>query len=424
MKKRNVIFLICCMLYLMSYFQRSAPTVLSMDLLKDPGFTLSDLSLVSGITILSYGLMQMPAGLITDRLGARKTIIILTGIGVCSATAFAFVHTLGAALISRFILGIGVSVLIPITALACRFYPPSEAGRAISLVLAAGALGPFVSSAPLAALSTLVGWRYSLFFFAGIMFLLLVGIIFIKDNKTSPASIGSRTLADTLKGAAEILTSRRFWPLGLWMMFTSGGLFMLNTLWWGPYLMQGQGLSKIMAGNVLLASPIAMVISQPLFGWLSDVVFKNRKTPLAIATSFSVIISITFVLWKTRQSMPLLVLQTAGLTVGFVGTAPLLFALAKESFPLRVAGTALGCVNMLYPMWAFALQKIFGTILEAGLARGADYMEAYAQAGWLVVFNAVGAMLMVFLIREKSPVPETGKEKGRQRNDASGQEAA
>ena len=400
MKKRNLIFLICCMLYLMSYFQRSAPTVLSMDLMQDPGFCLNDLSLVSGITILSYGLMQMPAGLITDRLGARKTIIVLTGIGVCSAAAFAFVHSFEAALAARFMLGIGISVLIPITALVCRFYPPSESGRVISLVLAAGALGPFVSSAPLAGLSNLAGWRISLLVFAGIMLLLLAGITLIKDEDTSALPV-AQTLAETLKGAAEVLTCRRFWPLALWMMFTSGGLFMLNTLWWGPYLMQGHGLSKLMAGNVLLASPIAMLISQPLFGWLSDVVFKNRRTPIAIATGISVIISVTFVLWKAPQNIPLLVVQTAVLTVGFVGTAPLLFALAKESFPLRVAGTALGCANMLYPMWAFALQKLFGIILESGLARGAAPMEAYAQAGWLVVFNAAGALLMVFLIREK-----------------------
>lgn len=401
MKKRNILFLLCCLLYLMSYFQRSALAVLSMDLVRDLGFSLNQLSLVSGIAMLSYGFMQMPAGLITDRLGARKTILLLTSLGVFSAAAFTFTHSYGFALICRFFLGIGVSVLVPITALVCCFYSPSESGRVISIVLAAGSLGPLVSSAPLAGLSNLVGWRSSLLIFAGVMFLLLMGVFFVGEKKTTIVPPSSQNLSAILKSAAEILSSRRFWPLALWMMFTSGGLFMLNTLWWGPYLMQGHGLGKIMAGNVLLASPIAMIFSQPLFGWLSDVVFKNRKTPLTIATSFSVIISVTFVLWKEPQTILLLFVQTIVLTVGLVGTAPLLFALTRESFSLRSAGTALGCVNMLYPMWAFVLQKIFGTFLEFGLASGLSSMEAYAQAGWLVVLNAVGAMLMVFLIKEK-----------------------
>lgn len=402
MKKRNILFLICCLLYLMSYFQRSTPTLLSLDIMNDMHFSLGELSFISGITMLAYGLMQMPAGLITDRLGARTTILVLTGIAVCSAVLFALAQSLPLALCSRFTLGIGISVLIPVMALICRFYSPAESGRILSFILAAGALGPLVSSAPLARLSNLIGWRGALLFFAGIMLVLFFGFLLIREDScaTSPDTRSS-SLAETLKGAGVILSSRRFWPLALWTMFTSGGLFMLNTLWWGPYLMQGHGLSKVMAGNVLLASPLAMIASQPLFGWLSDVVFRNRKIPMSIATCLAVLASVTFILWDTPQPIPFLVAQTIVLTGGFVGTAPLLYALAKESFPAHMTGTALGCSNMLFPLWAFALQKVFGSILEYRLDHGASAIQAYAGAGWLVVFNAVGALIMIFLIQEK-----------------------
>lgn len=408
MKKRHIIFLLCCLLYLMSYFQRSAPTVISLDLRQSLDVSLADLSLISGVTMLAYGLMQMPAGLITDRVGARRTIIALTSLAVVSAVIFSFVHTLNGALATRFLLGIGISVLVPIMTYICRIYPPGESGRVISLIVAAGALGPLVSATPLAWLSNAVGWRFSLLFFAGVMALILIGFALLGGEKTEPTPAEPEKTAhlkDTWHGAALILKSGRFWPLCLWQMFTSGAIFMLNTLWWGPYLMQGHDLPKVTASVVLLASPLAMLVSQPLFGWLSDVVFRSRKKPMGMASALSVLAALSFVVGKEAQPVPLLIVQTIALTVGLVGATPLLFALVRESFPIHLSGTALGCANMFFPIWAFVLQKLFGVMVDHSLVSGASTMEAYATASWLLVFNAVGAIVMIFLIRDQGVAP-------------------
>lgn len=402
-------FLLCCLLYLMSYFQRSAPTVISLDLCQSLNVSLADLSLISGVTMLAYGLMQLPAGLITDRVGARRTIIVLTALAIVSAVLFSFVHTLNGALAARFLLGIGISVLVPIMTYICRVYPPGESGRVISFIVAAGALGPLVSATPLAWLSNTVGWRLSLLFFAGVMALILIGFALVGAEKADPVPAEPEKavgLKDTLRGAALILKSGRFWPLCLWQMFTSGAIFMLNTLWWGPYLMQGHGLSKVTASVVLLASPLAMLVAQPLFGWLSDVVFRSRRTPMGMASALGVLAALSFVVGKEALPVPLLIVQTIALTVGLVGAAPLLFVLVRESFPFHLSGTALGCANMFFPIWAFVLQKLFGVIVDHSLVSGASTMEAYTTASWLLVFNAVGALIMIFLIRDHSVAPK------------------
>ena len=72
---RSALFIlfICCCAYILSMFNRVCPAVISLDLCRDLSLDNSQISLLSGLTLLSYGAMQLPSGLLADWLGGRRS---------------------------------------------------------------------------------------------------------------------------------------------------------------------------------------------------------------------------------------------------------------------------------------------------------------------------------------------------------------
>ena len=72
-KKAWLIFAIIAPVYVCTMFYRMAPTVLALDIAKDMTLSASDMSMLGAATMLGYGIMQLPSGLLSDWLGGKKT---------------------------------------------------------------------------------------------------------------------------------------------------------------------------------------------------------------------------------------------------------------------------------------------------------------------------------------------------------------
>ena len=150
--------------------------------------------------------------------------------------------------------------------------------------------------------------------------------------------------------------------------------------------MQVYGFTKAQAGHVLSMLAIGMIVGSPMLSFMSNRVFKARK-PVLVLSSFVAVILVALLAFFTDR-LPLAGLYLVCLGLGIFTSAVVVigFTTTKELFPVKIAGTATGLVN-LFPVAGGAIfQPLLGYVLERnGRWEGAFTLAGYEQA-FIVLF--------------------------------------
>jgi predicted MFS family arabinose efflux permease len=126
----------------------------------DMGVPLAAVAAVASVYFLTYGLMQLVWGLVSDRIG-RVRVMRLSLLGAAAGgVASALAPNLLVLGISRTVAGGCVAALIPAALVYVGdMWPPRLRQRPLAEVLTASSLGTAVATAGAGALAQLVGWR-------------------------------------------------------------------------------------------------------------------------------------------------------------------------------------------------------------------------------------------------------------------------
>ena len=388
--------------YFFTMFYRMAPSVMAGGLAADFGVPISELSVMSSMTFVSYGLMQLPSGMLADAIGERRTICLITLVAGLANFWFALSGGLAEASAARFLLGIGCSITVPCSALLARNFSAGGYARANSWFLTMGTVGTVCAGAPLLYLCGLMGWRM-LMACCGALSLVFAAAcwLLIRDPEGAERESLAVMAAELRTGAARVFSCGRFWPVALWFTFAIAVYFSLGGMWWGPHLIHGCGLTPDEAGTVISASYLVALPSQYLLITLSERLGRRRKV---MVISMTVCLGSMLALSLFGQSMGpvLLAVQGGCFTLCCAGIGAVAFVSAKELFPLEISGTAIGALQTLpYLAATPVLQKLFGSVLEWRHAATGDWAVAYSQAGWLNCIVIGLALLMGLCVREK-----------------------
>ncbi|MEG1609827.1 MAG: MFS transporter, partial [Bilophila sp.] len=82
------LFVILCVAYLFIPFHRVCTAVMAVDLMRDMHMDAALLGTLSSVFFFTYGLMQLPAGLHADSLGARRILPLFLGITALGSLLF------------------------------------------------------------------------------------------------------------------------------------------------------------------------------------------------------------------------------------------------------------------------------------------------------------------------------------------------
>ncbi len=377
---RWLIFTLLSTSYILVYFHRICTSVLAVDLMRDLNATPSLIGVLGSAYFYPYALMQIPAGVLSDSWGARKTVTLFFSVASIGSAIMAISSTILWAIIGRTVVGIGVSMLfVPTLKILSEWFEPKEFAYMTGILLAMGGVGSLIAATPLVWLSNWIGWRNS-FLAVGIITLLLAILVWIfvrnspkdkgwelyndsigKESKSSAdIGISNVSLSVSIK---QVLTSIYFWPLAIWFFCDFAIAFSFGGLWGGPYLMHVYGMTRSEAGHILSIMSFALVIGAPFLTWLSDKVFKQRK-PVLIITSTGMIFATALLAFA--DSIPVWGLYIFFFMITICGNsiAAVAFTMSKELFPITIAGTATGIAN-LFPFIGGALfQPFVGYILE------------------------------------------------------------
>ncbi len=410
LRYRWIIFAILSCGYVLVYFHRLCPAVVAVDMMRDLKAGGPLIGLLGAAYFYPYALMQLPAGLLSDSWGPRKTITVFFVVAFAGSVLLGFSPSVLWAVAGRSLVGVGIAMLfVPTMKILAEWFRAREFALMTGILMAMGGLGSLIAAAPLAWLSARIGWRGSFTAVGGITLLLAVLVwVVVRDRPrdfgwTSPAKTKAPA-PDPIglwQGVRRVIACGAFWPLALWFFFDCAVFFSFGGLWGGPYLMQVHQLSKDQASRILSMLAVGMIAGSPLLSYLSNSVFRARKPVLMIASLATLCLTALLAFRTAQVSSAGLYAICLGLGVFSSAIVVIGFTANKELFPTQMAGTATGIVNLFPFAGGAVFQPVLGYVLERhGRVGSAFTLEGYQQAFGILFFCALIAFGASLWVRE------------------------
>ncbi len=360
------------MFYLLGFFHRVAPAVITGELMQDFQISAAALGNLSAFYFYSYVAMQIPTGVLADRWGPRRLLTLGTLVATLGAAMFALAPGILWAAAGRLLIGGSVAVaFVCLLKLAANWFAPNRFALVSGLALFCGIVGAVFAGPPLRIIVDHFGWRSATLLSASITVVIGIGTwMFVRD---SPHEKGYRNFATAPSAAVEkdesgivadiihVFTYRNTMLLFLIPGGIVGAILTFSGLWGVPYLTTMHGISPARAATLTSTLLVAWAVGGPFFGWLSDRL-NNRKITYIFGCGISAAGWAIIVLYKDitlTQLVPVL------LITGFSsGCMIISFAFVKESVPAHLAGTVSGVINMGVMMGPMILQPAVGLVLD------------------------------------------------------------
>ena len=418
MRFRWLIFIVLALAYLFVYFHRLSLSVVANDLIKDFKTTASVMGLLGSTYFYCYAFMQFPAGLLSDSLGPRKSVTFFLIIASAGSIIFGFAPTIKIAFLGRVMVGLGVSmVFIPTMKILSRWFHPHEFAFMTGILNAIGGMGVLAATWLLAVMTLFFGWRVSFELIGCCTFIIVVLVWFVVRDRPEDKGWPSieeldKESADKvthptrqiplLEGARRVISEKYFWPVAIWFFFDCGIFFAFGGLWGGPYLMHVYGMSRAQAGTVLSMIAWGMIIGSPPLGFLSDKVMKSRKKPF-ILCNLVLVIELAFLsIYPT--GLPHVALYVLFFIFSICSSSVVIFGftIIKELFPMEIAGTSTGMVNLFPFLGGAVFMPLLGKVLDAypKSDTGGYSLEAYSMLIFMLLGAAVLSLICTFLTKE------------------------
>ncbi|WP_329107767.1 MFS transporter [Streptomyces sp. NBC_01439] len=362
----------------------------------------SALATFSLLQLLVYAGMQIPVGLMVDRLGTKKVLTLGAVLFTAGQLGFALSPSYGMALAARALLGCGDAMtFISVLRLGTRWFPARRGPLMAQLAGLVGMAGNLVSTLVLAPVLHGVGWTAAFAGSAAAGLVVLVPLVlFLRDHPEGYGPAPRAAGAPGVPGAPGGFVRRQIresWAepgtrLGLWVHFTTQFPAMVFLLLWGmPFLVEAQGLPRTTAGGLLTLVVASNMVLGLVYGQLVGR-RQSARIPLALGT-----VGLTALLWASVLAFPggrapMWLLVTLCLVLGGCGPASMIgFDFARPANPAERQGTASGITNMGGFIASMTTLLTVGILLDA---TGDNYRVAFCT---VFVLQALGVISILRL---------------------------
>ena len=392
--KAITIFIVFALGYFISTLLRAITATISPELVSEFNLTSGELGLLGGGYFLGFASVQIPLGYLLDSKGPRKIVSYFLSLSIVGLILFATAQNLTMLLISRVLIGVGVGACLmgPLTAYRIWFQDETQQ-RANSWMLMVGAIGMLSSSLPVQFFLPIIGWR-AIFLSLALLTLACIILIVIFIPKWQPKSIDNKHLNESkLSTVWKNPLFKSLVPMGF---FSYGGLFAIQTLWAGPWMIRVSGYTPEESAQGLFIIYLCMLISFLVWGYFVPKFSKNvndaiRLLKIGAPLSLCVLMLIIYLGPKAGSIHWALFIVSSiflSLTQPAVGMA----------FSLSNAGKALTSFNLLIFIGAFFFQWIIGLIIDAGIAFNLSEIDSFKVAMTFVLITSLLSYL--FFLRK------------------------
>ena len=371
--KSVLIFLVFAFAFFISNLLRSIIATLSPILTSEFNLTAGNLGLLAGGYFLGFTCMQIPLGFLLDKHGPKKIVSSFLIIAIVGTASFALAQNFASLLISRVFIGIGVSACMmgPLTGYRIWFADEYQQ-RANSWMLMVANIGFVFSTLPVQILLPIIGWRW---IFVGITFLIIISIVFILlfipswDHKFEKDE-------NKPEGKLSDIWSNKFFksaiPLGF---FNYGGMYAIQTLWAGPWMVRVTGYSPLESAIGLFWINFIALIGFFVWGYILPKISKyglNSFKLMKFGLPISYLVFLSIIMIGSKAGVFLLtiyILTSIVLTLSQPAVA--------LSFPKHLAGKSLTSFNFVIFLGTFTMQWGMGLIIDLSKSLGKSEIVSF-----------------------------------------------
>jgi len=397
--------------YIVAVMQRSSLGVSGVEARQLFDVSASTLSTLAVVQLVVYAGLQIPVGVMLDRVGPKALIVtggVLLGVGQLVVAVSP--PTIGFAIVGRMLVGAGDAMtFISVMRLLPSWFRGPILPQVSQWTGNIGQFGQILSAVPLSIVLHGVGWSPA-FISAAALSVIAVAVVVMLVSE-APEGVIPRSTTTTWRSAGRQLVESARRPgtrLGFWSHFvtqSSGTVFSL--LWGVPFLVGGLGLSSGEASGLLAVLVASGVVAGPILGLLVAR-FPLRRSNLVLGIVFAMAAVWTLVLaWPGTPPPWLAVVLVVVLGVGGPGSI-IGFDFARTFNPLRSLGVANGIVNVGGFLASFVMMFLIGVVLDqldsARVASGAPSdifaFESFRIA-FLVQYLVVGTGVACLVVERR-----------------------
>ncbi|TLM67175.1 MAG: MFS transporter [Deltaproteobacteria bacterium] len=369
------LLLICCLVsfacFLGSYLRIPVVPLYAAGL----GATTAEVGAINAAFMLMAGLLAIPAGLVSDRVGRRT--VVLGGLLIIAASSFLlYLSATPTAMIAVYLIfGIGLAAFSPaMMSYVADIAPPARLGRAYGMYTIAANVAMMLGPAAGGLLGTMLGLR-AVFLVSGALTLLMV----IVAGTCLPAAAARSGPQPGLRAAcAELGRNRRFRAC---LLVTFGGCFGFGVfMTFLPLHLVALGMDAGHVGLVFAAQALANALSRIPFGRLSDRVAERSRLVAGGLCGLAAALALTGVCTGLPGMFACAALLGVSMGVAFTALA----AMIADIVPRELRGMAMGGYN---------------SCIYLGMAASATTLGAFmAVHGFTNGFLAAGAATLVVTV--------------------------
>jgi MFS family permease len=398
-----LIFILCSLHLFISQLYRTTNAVLAPWLVRDLYLDTEGLGLLSAGFFYAFSLTQIPISLFLDKVGAKRLMIGLSFVGMAGAIMFSLAQDLGMGLAGRLLLGVGMACnLMGPLKLLTEWFPPRTFATLSGLLYAVGTLGSIVAATPLVLLVEQFGWRLSFQAIIAVHLLLTLMLFWVVQDRPAekavnpPSSAGGLRPVSLFGNLGILMRSKDYWIISAGTFVRYGTHAALQTLWAGPLLMEVLQFSPVQAGNILMAMNIGLIVGGPLWGAVSDRVFKTPKW--IVAGGLLMLALITSILRALSPGTSAFVAGATFLAFGLASASGMhVYAHIKALVPKDMAGAAMSGTNFFTMMGPAVFLQGLGIAMQGLYPEASRGPAAFSTALLIcVVCQAAIGVLYLF----------------------------
>jgi sugar phosphate permease len=403
---------------LINYFDRISLSVAGPQLQEAFHLTPADLGLLFSAFFWSYALLQIPAGIVLDRLGVTRIGRLGALLWGIASTITALATGFGGIFAARMLLGVAEAPSFPANSKATGYWFPRHERATSTALFDAAAKFSNVIGVPLVALAVVhLGWRWGFGLVAAMSFAYFVAFWaiyrdpsrhprlseaerdYIQANGATPEGTMSANPAGML---GYLLGSRKVWGLSIGFA-AYGYCFYLFLTWLPGYLVSTMHMSILKSASFAAIPWMCATIADLVVGgWLIDHLIARgrdetrvRKTVLLCGMTAGLA-----VFGATTTTDPAIAITWISIALsGLAAAAPVGWSLPSLIAPKGGVGTVGGIMNFANNMMGAVAPIVTGYIVGSTQS----FANAFLVAGIVLI---VGIVAFIVLLGRIEPLPE------------------
>lgn len=378
-KRKAFVLVMLLVSWILANADRMAMSISIIPISKDFNLDAQSAGLLLSAFYVSYSLMQLVAGRLSDRFGSRAVLLFSVACWSVFTGLTGLASTFASLIVIRVLFGIGEGGFVPAsTVTVSEAFPRGERARAKSLVIGASFLGSAVGSSAIAALVHTHGWRYAYHVFGLVG--MVVAVVLWLAIKRPPRR-------QKLTGKLAFLALARSAMLRKTMLifFFSNIVYVALISWMPSFLIKTRHIDILHAGLASAGPYLVAFVCLNIVGWMLDKVGQGRERLFMTCGACAVVIF--FALMAFADSLPSLLILWTLCLVGYTVIYGTVFAIPLKHMPDESVGSAAGIINFGGQVAAAIAPAMVGMFVD--LTPG-----SYGWAYCALLVSGMAALLM------------------------------